>query len=140
MPPSHKAKPPLFLLYHLALQTFQKVYIQSCMGFPVFLNPGTSAHSSYLFGVHDINRNFWDYSVKQVVLTLYSHTCHCVLPDLEKSVCDTCMALEKDLWLEGIVKCIKDGIHENTLLAYHSIGGLQEIHHRRQSMICLLHL
>ncbi|KAK0450125.1 hypothetical protein EV421DRAFT_1306642 [Armillaria borealis] len=113
---------------------------RSCPGIKVPLEPGSSAHSSYPFGVHEVNGDPWDYEASKGGLVLRSRTCRRVEYDSKFHECSGCRVLRTDARLEGILGRMKNGVHDNTPLAYHSITGLQDIIRKKQTTIRALRL
>ena len=55
-------------------------------------------------------------------------------------LCNSCELLNKNGNLQGVLQQIKTGIHENTHLRYHSIGGLVTLARRKTGEIKALRL
>lgn len=107
--------------------------MQKCLGLAIKLPNGQSPHSAYPFSFHDQFGDPWDYSVRRGVLTIFSPSCGPLKHS--EDVCESCKALENDKRLQGILKRATDGIHENTPLAFHSLGSLQTINRQKQATI-----
>jgi hypothetical protein len=94
---------------------------------------------SYPFGIHNELGNPWDYAVTNGTLFLRSKLCTPnTLPGHER--CQNCMTLAKNPHLEGILRRMEMGVHENTPLVYHSVGSLITLLRRRQGEIKALRL
>ena len=101
--------------------------MRQCCGIQVNLPAGKSTHISYPFGLHEELGDLWNYSVMNGVLVLCSKGC--VFSKSFKlrsnsSRCQSCEILTKNAQLDGVLWRIEMGVHENSHLAYHSIGGL----------------
>jgi hypothetical protein len=110
-----------------------------CCGIRVHLPPGKSPHTSYPFGIHDELGDPWDYAVTNGVLVLRSKACVTNLqPNPER--CRNCEMLTKNASLQGVLQRMETGVHENTHLAYHSVGGLVTLVRRKQGEVKALRL
>ena len=110
-----------------------------CPGIKIDIPAGKSAHSSYPFGLHDEFGDPWNYSVTEGRLALYSRRCMGkVFSGREQ--CLPCQRLGDDNRLQGIIRRMEQGVHENSNLVYHSIGGLIEIVRRKIAEIKTLKL
>jgi hypothetical protein len=112
---------------------------RQCLGIHVDFPPGRSAHSSYPFGIHDELGDPWDYSVTKGVLVLHAKGCVNATHQ-ESSICNSCKALTQNKNLQGILQRIKTGVHENTPLMYHSVGGLVTLARRKTGQLKVLRL
>ena len=84
-------------------------------------------HSAYPFGLHDVLGDPWDYAVTRGNLVLYATSC---MRKAKRgaSACSACLYLrDNDRNLERILRRLKTGVHENSRLAFHGIGGLINI-------------
>ena len=113
---------------------------QQCRGIQVGFPPGSSTHSSYPFGIHDELGDPWDYSVTKGVMVLRGKGCVANTANPDSSLCNSCELLNKNGNLQGVLQRIKTGIHENTHLTYHSIGGLVTLARRKTGEIKALRL
>ena len=103
---------------------------KTCCGISVEFPSGRSAHSSYPYGIHDELGDPWDYSVRSGVMTLRAKGC--TLNDQHMhGRCKACNKLTENGKLQGVLRRIKTGVHENTRLTYHSVGGLVTIVRRK---------
>lgn len=109
---------------------------RTCCGIQVKFPTGRSAHSSYPYGIHDELGDPWDYSVTRGVMILRAKGCVtnatlAVAPHtyaaLPHGRCNACNMLTKNGNLQGVLRRIETGVHENTHLTYHSVGGLVAI-------------
>ncbi|KAF8223879.1 hypothetical protein L208DRAFT_1124317, partial [Tricholoma matsutake] len=108
-----------------------------CSGIPINFPPGKSAHSSYPYGIHDKLGDSWDYSVISGVMVLHAKGCTSKA-QCTSGCCKHCEALTKNGNLQGILQQIETGVHENTHLMYHIIGGLVMIVRRKTGEVCAL--
>ena len=113
---------------------------RQCSGIRVDFPPGDSAHSSYPFGIHDELGDPWDYSVTKGVLVLRGKGCAMNTADGDPGLCNSCKLLTENGNLQGILQRIKTGVHENTHLKYHSVGGLVTLVRRKAGEIKALRL
>jgi hypothetical protein len=113
--------------------------LQTCCGIPVNFPPGRSAHSSYPYGIHDELGDPWDYSVTSGAMILRAKGCTLKTQHMHAR-CNACDGLTKNGNLQGVLRRIKTGVHENTHLQYHSIGGLVTILRRRVGEVRALRL
>ena len=97
-----------------------------CPGIIVKIPPGKSVHSAYPFGLHDELGDPWDYTVVAGQLTLYARGCQKNLRP-NKDRCTHCDGLSHNTTLQGVLDRIEFGVHENTRLVYHGVGGLVKI-------------
>jgi ribosomal protein L30/L7E len=58
----------------------------------------------------------------------------------ESSLCNSCKVLTENKKLRGILQRIKTGVHENTPLTYHSVGGLVALARRKTGLLKVLRL
>jgi hypothetical protein len=110
---------------------------QTCCGIPVKFPLGRSAHSSYPYGIHDELGDPWDYSVTSGVMILRAKGCASKAQHMHRR-CKACERLTENGNLQGVLRRIKTGVHENTHLTYHSIGGLVTIVQRKIGEVCTL--
>ena len=111
-----------------------------CSGIQVDFPPGSSAHSSYPFGIHDELGNPWNYSVTKGIMVLRGKGCTMNSADGDSSPCSNCKLLTANGNLQGVLQRINNGVHENTHLKYHSVGGLVTLVRRKTGEIKVLRL
>jgi len=111
----------------------------SCTGIIVNIPPGMSTHSAYPFGLHDELGDPWDYSVVAGQLTLRARGCR-KKPRPGKDKCVDCNGLSQNPTLQGVLDRIEFGVHENSRLAYHGVGGLVKIVRKRTAQVNSLRL
>jgi hypothetical protein len=121
------------------LKPVPKVDTQPCEGIVVNLPPGISPHSAYPFGLHDEMGDPWDYSVKQGMLVLRARCCRHV-PSEGSKQCQSCKLLMESPLLGGILERLQTGVHENSRMVYHGVGGLVKIVRQKNSHIQALRL
>ena len=103
---------------------------KTCYGISVEFPLGRTTHSLYPYGIHDELGDPWDYSVRSGVMTLRAKGC--TLNDQHMhGRCKACDRLTGNGKLQGVLRRIKTGVHENTCLTYHSVGGLVTIVRRK---------
>ena len=113
---------------------------KSCPGYQLRFPPGQQAHTSYPFALHTraILPLTWDYSRRRDGFFLVSHMCTGVVK--RNGRCERCDDLENNEYLQRIVARFTNGLHENTTLIYHGIGGLIDVVHRKMQTIDVLRL
>lgn len=111
----------------------------TCTGILVNIPPGMSAHSAYPFGLHDELGDPWDYSVVAGQLTLRARGCR-KKPGPGKDKCVDCNGLSRNTTLQGVLDQIEFGVHENSRLAYHGVGGLVKMVRKRTGQVNSLRL
>jgi hypothetical protein len=110
-----------------------------CCGIQVDLASGKSPHTSHPFGLHDEQGDPWNYSVTNGALVLYSKGC-VAKSQPNSECCRNCENLEKNANIQGVLQQMEMGVHENTHLAYHGVGGLVTLVRRKHSELKALHL
>ena len=110
-----------------------------CAGIIVKIPPGKSVHSAYPFGLHDELGDPWDYAVVAGQLTLRAQGCQ-KNSRIGKDRCTHCDGLSHNMTLQGVLDWIECGVHENTRLAYHGVGGLVKIVRTKNRQINSLRL
>ena len=110
-----------------------------CAGIIVKIPPGKSVHSAYPFGLHDELGDPWDYAVVAGQLTLRARGCQ-KNSRIGKDRCTHCDGLSRNTTLQGVLDRIECGVHENTRLAYHGVGGLVKIVRTKNRQINSLRL
>jgi len=109
-----------------------------CPGYKLHFPPGQQAHTSYPFALHTVLPLPWDYSGHCDGFFLVSHSCSSVVE--VNGRCKRCNDLDKNEYLQKIVTRFMKGIHENTTLIFHGIGGLIDIVHWKTHTIDQLRL
>jgi hypothetical protein len=71
----------------------------------------------------------WDYTARRDGFFLVSHSCTGVVG--RRGRCERCDDLGNNEYLRKIIGRYTNGIHENTQLVYHGIGGLIDVVHRK---------
>ncbi|KAF9455979.1 hypothetical protein BDZ94DRAFT_1302808 [Collybia nuda] len=99
---------------------------QSCKGFILTLQPGQSPLLAYPFGIHDHITIPWDYSVMNGIMTLRARSCDGTQAAGSMS-CIPCQELENNEKLQGILRRMADGAHENAHYAYYGFSGMVEL-------------
>jgi hypothetical protein len=92
----------------------------------------------YPFGLHTLLLLPWDYSTCREGFFLTSHLCAGKAEG--NGPCCTCAGLGQNKYVQKIITRYTDGIHENTPLVYHGVGGLIDVVHRKLSAIDRLRL
>ena len=100
-----------------------------CPGYQLHFPSGQQAHTSYPFALHTVLPLTWDYSGRHDGFFLVSHSCIGVVG--RRGRCERCDDLGNDEYLQKIVARLTSGIHENTQLVYHGIGGLISVVRRK---------
>ena len=95
----------------------------TCRGNLVSFPPGKSQHTSYPLGLHDHHVFPWNYHSINDKFFLQAKSC---MKQRVKNgeVCVACEVLKSTSLYDGIMHRIRRGVHENTPLHYHGIGGL----------------
>ena len=138
-PPNNPDPPTITFSSSVQIGLKQTGVKQQCCGIKVDLPPGKNPHTSYPFGIHKELGDPWDYAVTNGVLVLRSKACVTNL-QLNPEHCWNCKMLTKNENLQGVLQQMETGVHENTHLAYHSVGGLVTLVRRKQSEVKALHL
>jgi hypothetical protein len=113
--------------------------MQTCCGIQVNFPPGMSAHLPYPYGIHDELGDPWDYSVTRGTMILHAKGCK-LKAQCMSGHCAACDRLTENGNLQGVLQRIETGVHENTRLTYHSVGGLITIVRRKIGEVCALRL
>jgi len=112
-----------------------------CCGIKLTFPTRASPHSSYPYGIHDQLGDPWDYTVSGSIMVLHAKRCTDTSQRLKTSGrCERCEMLTENANLQGVIQRIETGIHENTSLVYHSIGGLITLVRRKDSQVKVLRL
>lgn len=125
-----------------AIKEHQKSVQQTkpCIGVHINLPEGQSPHTTYLFGLHDMLADPWDYAVVQEHLILCSRSCTAVLLN-SQGICHACISLRNHNGnLAGIMRRLKKGVHKNSQLIYNGIGNLVTIVRAKEGQIQALQL
>ncbi|KAF8895679.1 hypothetical protein CPB85DRAFT_1204148, partial [Mucidula mucida] len=88
-----------------------------CPGYAPPFPDGASPHKDYPFALHAQHTLPFEYEVRQGVLVVRGLLCRCWLRNNETR-CPACNTLPQNSALLGILKRIKDGVHNNANLAY----------------------
>jgi hypothetical protein len=105
-----------------------------CLGIKVDFPPGKSPHSSYPFGIHNTLGDPWNYSVTGSTMVLHAKGCR-KIARRASGHCLNCDELTENGNLNGILRRIENGVHENMTLAYHSIRGLVVLIRRKTNEV-----
>jgi hypothetical protein len=100
-----------------------KLIGQRCGGILVRFPPNKNQHTSYPFGIHAKCDVLWDYRSVHDLFYIQAKLCHRPFVS-EGSACEDCHALTFTPLYIGTMNQIQRGIHENSPLIYHGIGGL----------------
>lgn len=106
---------------------------KTCPGYQLTFPPGQQGHTSYPFALHTILPLPWDYSTRCDGFFVVSHSCTGMVE--RNGRCKECDDLGENEKLKRIVTRYMNGIHENTHLVYHRIGGLIDIVRRKKLAI-----
>jgi hypothetical protein len=96
---------------------------QACGGNLVIFPPGKNQHTSYPFGLHNEQIIPWNYHSINESFYLQARSCTKEPVDVGEA-CAFCDALKSTSLYDGIIHRMEHGVHENTPLAYHGVGGL----------------
>ena len=100
--------------------------VSAYIGVIVDVTLGKSVHSTYLFSLHDEIGDPWNYFITNVTLILHARNCKRNIRASNQR-CRGCDALTKNPTLQGVLYWMEHGVHENSRLAYHRVGGLLRI-------------
>lgn len=116
--------------------------LHPCEGLKLEFPPGKTPSSTYPFALHDTKLATWDYKVRNGQMTLFARTCQQMMKDgLEAAtMCEKCHDLEENPTLQGVVRRIQQGVHENSPFAYHGHAGMAEINRRKSRQIDAMRL
>ncbi|KAJ8468990.1 hypothetical protein ONZ45_g17046 [Pleurotus djamor] len=110
-----------------------------CPGFPIEMPDGKSPHTAYPFALHaELTSVTWSYAVVDDKLTLFGAQCPGTVQRLKQ--CRSCAALKDNRVLGGIIERMKEGVHENTRLAYFGAGDLMRLVRKRGEQVERLRL
>jgi hypothetical protein len=107
-----------------------------CCGIKITFPAGASPHLSYPYGIHDQLGDPWDYAVSGSLMVLRAKRCSDTSRRLHTSGrCERCKMLSENANLQGVIWRLETGVHENTNLMYHGIGGLVTLVRRKASQV-----
>ena len=124
----------------------QLLQTQRCCGYPlpsIFPLPASApanstVHTLYPFGLHSKLALPWSYTVINNVMTFYANACTGEVKGNARGgaapallSCALCRSLKDNGTLAGIILRMTKGVHPNTPLDYHGIGGLTELVRRK---------
>ncbi|KAH9170291.1 hypothetical protein EDB89DRAFT_2190372 [Lactarius sanguifluus] len=110
-----------------------------CEGILVQFPHGKNHHISYPFGIHSERDLPWDYRSTRDKFYIQAKLCR--RPSISKgNACNDCQALTSVPLYISIMDRIRNGVHENTPLIYHGIGGLVEVAQRKTEQVRQLRL
>lgn len=112
--------------------------LEACPGYLLTFPRGQWADTSYPFALHTLLSLPWYYSTRKEGFFLVSHSCLGLA--VAGRCCGPCDNLRKNEYLEKIIARYTDGVHDNSPLVFHGIGGLVEVVRRKTSIIDALHL
>jgi len=110
-----------------------KACTKPCPGYQLHFPQGQQAHTSYPFALHTILPLTWEYSARRDGFFLIAHSCTGIAGG--NGWCKGCGDLVNNDYLQKILARVSNGIHENTPLAFHGVGGLIDIVHRKMQTI-----
>jgi len=110
-----------------------KARTKPCPGYQLHFPQGQQAHTSYPFALHTILPLTWEYSARRDGFFLIAHSCTGIAGG--NGWCKGCGDLVNNDYLQKILARVSNGIHENTPLAFHGVGGLIDIVHRKMQTI-----
>ncbi|KAI9432593.1 hypothetical protein H4582DRAFT_2132159 [Lactarius indigo] len=110
-----------------------------CEGILVPFPHGKNHHISYPFGIHSERDLPWDYRSTRDKFYIQAKLCR--RPSISKgNACNNCQALTSIPIYISIMDRIQHGVHENSPLIYHGIGGLVEVARRKTEQVRQLRL
>ncbi|KAF9037331.1 hypothetical protein BDZ89DRAFT_946145, partial [Hymenopellis radicata] len=105
-----------------------------CPGYAPPFPDGASPHKDYPFALHAQHTLPFEYEIRQGVLYVRGLLCRRWLHNKETR-CPPCEMLPQNSALAGIMKRIKDGVHDNANLAYNSHSQLvAKYYHRGEQL------
>jgi hypothetical protein len=110
-----------------------------CEGVVVVFPDGKNHHSSYPFGMHSGFSVPWNYQSIDNIFYIQAKLCQKVSTEAG-GACENCQKLTSNALYTGIMDQIKHGIHDQTPLMYHGIGGLMTIVWRKNDLVSQLHM
>jgi hypothetical protein len=108
---------------------------KACGGVLVSFPAGKNQHTSYPFGLHQEQVVPWDYRSVDDKFYLQARSCSKQLLKTDEETCRACESIKSTPLYQGIANRIEHGVHENTPLVYHGIGGLLTVVRRKISHI-----
>ena len=108
--------------------------IAACKGFKLDFPPGLSPHTAYPFALHAKLVLPWDYTVRNSVMTLSARSCT-GFSEGDRQLCRPCQQLIRNGTLEGILRRMDEGVHENSPFAYYGFSGLQELLRKKNQLV-----
>ena len=105
-----------------------------CEGVVVDFPPKKNHHTSYPFGIHNERDIPWDYRSTNDKFYIQAKLC-CRPFVSEGSACQDCHELTSTPFYVGIMDRIRHGVHENSPLMYHGVGGLIEVARRKSEQV-----
>jgi hypothetical protein len=112
--------------------------LETCPGYLLTFPPGQWADTSYPFGLHTLLSLPWYYTTRKEGFFLVSHSCLGLAAPGQR--CRRCDGLSNNEFLNKIIARYTNGIHDNSPLVFHGIGGLVEVVRRKTSLIDVLRL
>ena len=111
-----------------------------CEGILIEFPRRRNHHLSYPFGLHSERDILWNYS--STGDKFYIQAKKCRKPVISKgSACKDCRALTSlPLYICIMMDRIRHGVHENTPLVYHGVGGIFELIRRKTEQVQQLQL
>lgn len=106
-----------------------------CSGILVSFPAGKTHHTSYPFGLHQEQIVPWNYHSIDDNFYLQARSCSKKSLEKDEETCPACDALKSTPLYRGIIDRIERGVHENTPLVYHGVGGLLSVVHRKIDQI-----
>ena len=105
-----------------------------CEGILIEFPRRSNHHLSYPFGLHSERDILWNYS--STGDKFYIQAKKCRKPVISKgSACKDCRALTSlPLYICIMMDRIRHGVHENTPLVYHGVGGIFELIRRTEQV------
>jgi hypothetical protein len=99
---------------------------RQCKGILVWFPPKKNHHTSYPFGIHNERDIPWDYHSINDRFYIQAKLCHRPFVS-DGSACQDCHTLTSTPLYTGIMDHIQYGVHKNTPLVYHGVGGLIKV-------------
>src|SRR5713101_5222643 len=126
------------MVVSITTQQSSNIPAMLCPGYRLRFPSGQQAHTSYPFGLYTLLSLPWDYSTRCEGFFLTSHSCTGNAKG--NGPCCMCAGLGQNKYIQKIMTRYTDGIHKNSPLVYHGIGGLIDIVHQKSSEVDHLHL
>lgn len=112
--------------------------LEACPGYLLTFPRGQWADTSYPFALHTLLSLPWYYSMHKGGFSLVSHSCLGQAAVGQR--CGPCDNLGNNENLKKIIARYTSGVHDNSPLVFHGIGGLVEVVRRKTSVIDALRL